>query len=299
VLNNTVLKDNRIPTYGMSYDIARERNALPVPADQYGNPGAGGAYNYWDELTLNPPPGATRAEIDLLYQPTSWEYIQFLYLANNGENAFLADEGVNMLEAWLNTGMAAPHVMASTEWEIPDTDGDGVINPNDNCPDTYNPDQLNTDGDSQGDTCDPDDDNDLILDPDDNCPLDANPGQEDNETDGLGDVCDPDDDNDGLTDVEEAGLGTDPLDNDSDGDGLIDGVDPIPLTFNHNDGNLAPLGSPGGGINAADVLICQYIALGQVSATELELSHGDLYPPDAPNGIINLQDCLLLMQLVL
>jgi hypothetical protein len=116
VLNNTVAKDNRIPPYGMAYDDARVRNALPVPADQYGNPPSGGTYNYWDEFALNPPAGATWATIDLLYQPTSWEYVQFLYLANNGGNAFLAGEGANLLDAWLNTGMAQPYVMASTTW---------------------------------------------------------------------------------------------------------------------------------------------------------------------------------------
>ena len=116
VLNNTVVKDNRIPPYGMSYEDARSRNALPVPADQYGNPGANGTYNYWDFISLNPPANAVYAEINLLYQPTSWEYIQFLYLANNGQNAFLADEGVNLLNGWLNTGMAEPYVMASAIW---------------------------------------------------------------------------------------------------------------------------------------------------------------------------------------
>ncbi len=116
VLNNHVAKDNRIPTYGMKYDDAKARNALPVPANQYGAPGPGGTYNYWDAITLSPPPGAAYASIDLLYQTTSWEYIQFLYLANNGSNAFLANEGVNLLHAWLNTGMAEPVVMASTTW---------------------------------------------------------------------------------------------------------------------------------------------------------------------------------------
>ncbi|NIR00386.1 MAG: hypothetical protein GTN78_09330, partial [Gemmatimonadales bacterium] len=124
--NNYVAKDNRIPPYGMSYDEARVRNALPVPADQYGNPGPGGTYNYWDNVILSPPPGAAYAAIDLLYQPTSWEYIQFLYLANDGQNAFLANEGAYMLEAWLNTGMAAPYVMTSATWTpCPDGDGDG------------------------------------------------------------------------------------------------------------------------------------------------------------------------------
>jgi len=115
VLNNTVISDNRIPPYGMSYETARARNALPVPADQYLD---SGTYDYYDEVTLDPA-GATSAMISLMYQPTSWEYIQFLYLANNGSNAFLADEGVNMLDAWLNTGMAEPYVMASTAWGTP------------------------------------------------------------------------------------------------------------------------------------------------------------------------------------
>jgi hypothetical protein len=116
VLNNKVAKDNRIPPYGMSYDEAEERNALPVPADQYGNPGAGGTYNYWDEIQLDPPADAAYATIELKYQPTSWEYIQFLYLANDGSEPFLAEEGVNLLNAWLATGMAAPHVMATATW---------------------------------------------------------------------------------------------------------------------------------------------------------------------------------------
>ena len=116
VLNNKVVKDNRIPPYMMSYDEARVRNALPVPATQYGSPTSGGFYNYWDELTINPPSGAAYATINMLYQPTSWEYIQFLNLANNRSNAFLANEGINMLDAWLNNGMAAPYVMASTTW---------------------------------------------------------------------------------------------------------------------------------------------------------------------------------------
>jgi hypothetical protein len=115
VLNNAVVKDNRIPPYGMSYDAARIRNALPVPASQYGG-APGGTYDYFDNVALNPPAGAQSADIKLMYQPTSWEYIQFLSLANDGRNAFLGDEGANLLEAWLNTGMAEPYVMASTTW---------------------------------------------------------------------------------------------------------------------------------------------------------------------------------------
>jgi hypothetical protein len=116
VLNNTVAKDNRIPPYGMTYEAARGRNALPVPAAQYGSPTGSTAYNYWDEVALNPPAGAAYAKISLMYQPTSWEYVQFLYLANKGQHAFLANEGINLLDAWVATGMAEPYVMASTTW---------------------------------------------------------------------------------------------------------------------------------------------------------------------------------------
>jgi hypothetical protein len=122
VLNNTVVKDNRIPPYGMDYEEARKRNALPVPDTQYGG---GPTYNYFDEVSLNPPSGAQYATVDLVYQPTSWEYIQFLYLANNGTdpaqggNAFLGMEGEYMLEAWLNKGMAEPYAMASATWGTP------------------------------------------------------------------------------------------------------------------------------------------------------------------------------------
>lgn len=51
-----------------------------------------------------------------MYQPTSWEYVQFLYLANDQESAFLGQEGVNMLDAWLHTGMAEPYTMATITW---------------------------------------------------------------------------------------------------------------------------------------------------------------------------------------
>jgi hypothetical protein len=147
-LNNHVSHDNRIPPYQMSYDEARKRNALPVPADQYGNPGAGGSYNHWDIVNLNPPANAHHAHIQLLYQGTSWEYMQFLQLANNGQNAFLGQEGDAMLDAWLNkdviksngqpiTGvmqingdyrMVPPVVMATANWGVPGGNNHPVAN---------------------------------------------------------------------------------------------------------------------------------------------------------------------------
>ncbi len=93
-----------------------------------------------------------------------------------------------------------------------DADGDGILEPDDNCPTTANPSQTDGDGDGIGDACDvcpsvsdadqldtdgngigdacQDLDGDSVLDAVDNCPADANPGQLDLDLDGLGDLCD-------------------------------------------------------------------------------------------------------------
>ena len=51
----------------------------------------------------------------------------------------------------------------------------------------------------------------------------------DTDIDGLGNKIDSDDDNDGLADLEEKKTGTNPLVSDTDGDGIIDKLDPHPL----------------------------------------------------------------------
>ena len=56
-------------------------------------------------------------------------------------------------------------------------DGDGIGYAVDNCPATYNPDQLDGDTDGVGDVCD-------------NCTAIANSDQADNDLDGLGNACD-------------------------------------------------------------------------------------------------------------
>lgn len=116
-----------------------------------------------------------------------------------------------------------------------DGDGDGRGDVCDNCPYTENPGQEDNDGDGAGDACDDDDDDDGVPDAEDNCPYTANPDQEDFDGDGQGDACDDDDDNDGLPDEVEEEIGTDPLDPDTDDDGLLDGEDPFPLDYD-NDG---------------------------------------------------------------
>ena len=94
--------------------------------------------------------------------------------------------------------------------EPSDSDGDGVPDDQDNCPDVANADQADGDGDGAGDACDgcPDDagkleggvcgcgvadddsDGDGVPDCVDNCPDDPNPDQADSDGNGLGDACD-------------------------------------------------------------------------------------------------------------
>ncbi len=80
-----------------------------------------------------------------------------------------------------------------------DLDGDEVENNIDNCPSTFNTNQLDSDSDGLGDVCDPcpnspilaaDTDLDGILDCRDNCPTVSNYYQEDIDGDTLGDACD-------------------------------------------------------------------------------------------------------------
>jgi len=118
VLGNVMLDDTRIPPYLFDRDQAAERSALPVPPQQYGNPGGGGVYDYWSVSQVAVPPGAVRAEVRLFYQQTSWEYIQFLWLENDQQSTFLGQEGINLLDGWLNTGQNTPLEIAMADVDL-------------------------------------------------------------------------------------------------------------------------------------------------------------------------------------
>lgn len=115
-------------------------------------------------------------------------------------------------------------VFPSISAESRDTDGDGA---GDNMDDDIDGDGLlNADEDLGGtDRFNRDTDRDGIYDGSDNCALAENADQRDADGDGRGDACDDDSDADGLSDPEEARLGTNKLGADTDGDGLGDGTE--------------------------------------------------------------------------
>ncbi|MFH1724590.1 MAG: LamG-like jellyroll fold domain-containing protein, partial [Elusimicrobiota bacterium] len=143
-----------------------------------------------------------------------------------------------------------------------DQDGDGVLDEDDNCPATANPDQADSDADGQGDACDacPNDadndaDGDGVCGDVDNCPATANADQEDTDASGIGDACneatDTDEDeyeeafdncpatpNSDQADGDADGMGNacdacpaDPAD-DADEDGVCGDVDNCPASAN-------------------------------------------------------------------
>lgn len=97
------------------------------------------------------------------------------------------------------------------------------------------PEDTNTDNDLAITTLyDPieDTDGDGIEDEQDSCPNVSNPDQQDTDDDGVGNACDSDDDNDSLSDDVEQEIGTDPEDVDSDDDGILDADDDYPTGNN-------------------------------------------------------------------
>jgi hypothetical protein len=154
---------------------------------------------------------------------------------------------------------------------LADGDGDGILSPSDNCLDIANTGQTNTDGDPQGNACDLDDDNDGLSDDDEIGIYGTNPLLEDTDGDGV---------NDGL----EIEAGTDPL---------LDTSFPILYTGDaNNDGT----------VNAADLILAMRILLGEATATPLQLSRIDVAPlvtgTPAPDGQFNAGDYTVLVQKV-
>ncbi len=184
----------------------------------------------------------THDGIALLYQlgQDPLELISLLP-SGHGWDSLLWAHGINddgEIVGWGMQGEAIHAFLMTPEASDPDRDRDGIPDDDDNCPDTWNPDQQDCDGDGLGDACETDSDSDGIPDDCDNCPDTPNPNQEDVDGDGIGDACDPmddtDSDGDGIPDVEDNCPNVpNPLQKDADGDGVGDACDaqkPLPPT---------------------------------------------------------------------
>ena len=90
----------------------------------------------------------------------------------------------------------AADITRSFNITVPDSDGDGIVDDNDNCPLVSNVDQTDSDSDDQGNACDIDDDDDGVADSSDNCPLVSKTDQADTEGDKTGDAWSDDSDGD-------------------------------------------------------------------------------------------------------
>ncbi len=101
VLNNTFIKDNRIPPRG--YEVASFEHAGAAPVGTVFENS-----QHWHDTVYARPNLAVRAEVRLLYQTTSKEYIEFLQ-AHNDPNT---NRGQIAYDQWVLHGKSAPVVMA-------------------------------------------------------------------------------------------------------------------------------------------------------------------------------------------
>ncbi len=137
-------------------------------------------------------------------------------------------------------GLLAVALNSSAGFDPPgvnDWDGDGVLNADDAFP--HDPsEQHDKDGDGRGDHIDADADGDGVPDTSE-LAFYLDPTEwRDTDMDGEGDSADTDDDGDGVDDDIERARGTNPLAQDSDGDGVSDLTDPSPLCPGSTDPDL-------------------------------------------------------------
>lgn len=113
VLNNVILKDNRIPPRGFTNAAFAAVQAVPVAASYSDG-------QYWDDTRFPLASDAASVSVRLYYQSAHKEYIEFLRDENTTNSA-----GDVLHEQWTLTGQSTPILMTGAIIELdPFADGD-------------------------------------------------------------------------------------------------------------------------------------------------------------------------------
>jgi len=103
VLNNTVLKDNRVPPRGFNnaaFELAQAAPVEHVYPDEH----------FWDDAEFPILPGTAKIRVNLYHQTTTREYIEFLRDENHTDT-----KGQEAYDVWAQLGKSTPALMSSVE----------------------------------------------------------------------------------------------------------------------------------------------------------------------------------------
>lgn len=154
------------------------------------------------EMTYSQPLRVSEITFNNTVNIVAKKIIRFLAQPNHDYSLYANSENnFNSGYAWVNLpelknvttikdiGMVS---IVSNQTYIPeDSDGDGIANSKDNCPNISNTDQQDVNNNRVGDKCD-DFDLDGVINNTDNCSDITNRDQKDTDGDGIGDLCDED-----------------------------------------------------------------------------------------------------------
>ena len=130
----TLLYEEQTPTTGQDGEFYADPLCLKIPSPRNGE-AAGDPYLYYEMTLLDWTDNYGAAGSHMASGTLSWNDVQALFGAD-GETT----------DYW--------HVFINCEPGQNDSDGDGMMDDVDNCPNVANPDQADADGDGVGDACD-------------------------------------------------------------------------------------------------------------------------------------------------
>lgn len=110
VLNNVVIKDNRIPPRGFNYTAFLAAGAEPR-TNSLPDPTLYADGQYWDDVVYDLPAGVVYGRVRLLHQVASKEYIEFLRENNPEFGLNDTNNGEILYDLWQTNGKSEPEVM--------------------------------------------------------------------------------------------------------------------------------------------------------------------------------------------